>query len=263
MHYYQFNIGDYLKQTAHLTPMEDICYRRLLDMYYETESRIPTETDWVSRRLRLGSDLVMSVLKEFFFLTENGWENARCEADIAAYKAKANTAKTNGKLGGRPKKTQLVILANQSETESKANQEPLTINQEPFMSTTGVVDNKARAKKFDAMTHLMDLGVSRQVADDWIAHRKTKRASITETSIKGIEREAGKAGISLEQALSECCQRGWQGFKAEWMAQAGGQKPAMTQHQLNQQAIARSIGLIPKNSPDPFFGRTFEAEAML
>lgn len=132
MNYYSFHIGDYLKQTAHLTPLEDICYRRLIDMYYETEQPIPTETNRVSRRLRLDTELVNSVLQEFFFHTENGWINARCDAEIEAYRTKADTARLNGKLGGRPKKTQSVILANPAETGSKANQEPITNNQEPL-----------------------------------------------------------------------------------------------------------------------------------
>ena len=131
VNYYNFHIGDYIKQTVHLTPMEDICYRRLLDMYYETEQPIPTETDRVSRRLRLDTELVDSVLKEFFEYTENGWVNARCDAEISAYHVKADAARSNGKLGGRPNKTQSVILANPAETGSKANQEPITNNQEP------------------------------------------------------------------------------------------------------------------------------------
>jgi uncharacterized protein YdaU (DUF1376 family) len=129
MNFYQFHIGDYIKQTVHLTPMEDICYRRLLDMYYETEQPIPTETDRVSRRLRLDTELVDSVLKEFFTLTERGWENARCEGEINAYHVKADTARSNGKLGGRPKKTKSVSDRNPAESGSKANHEPLTINQ--------------------------------------------------------------------------------------------------------------------------------------
>ncbi|MFV2611664.1 hypothetical protein ACNIUV_28445, partial [Escherichia coli] len=28
--------------------------------------------------------------------------------------------------------------------------------------------------------------------------------------------EATKAGITLEAALIECCERGWVGFKADW-----------------------------------------------
>lgn len=58
--------------------------------------------------------------------------------------------------------------------------------------------------------------VSEQVWEDFSALRTKRRAPITETALKGIQREAEKAGITLEEALSTCCERGWQGFKAEW-----------------------------------------------
>lgn len=58
--------------------------------------------------------------------------------------------------------------------------------------------------------------VSEQVWNDFAALRTKRRAPITETALKGIQREAEKAGITLEAALSTCCERGWQGFKAEW-----------------------------------------------
>lgn len=58
--------------------------------------------------------------------------------------------------------------------------------------------------------------VSEQVWEDFSALRTKRRAPITETALRGIQREAEKAGISLEAALSTCCERGWQGFKADW-----------------------------------------------
>lgn len=58
--------------------------------------------------------------------------------------------------------------------------------------------------------------VSEQVWEDFSALRTKRRAPITETALRGIQREAEKAGISLEAALSTCCERGWQGFKASW-----------------------------------------------
>lgn len=58
--------------------------------------------------------------------------------------------------------------------------------------------------------------VSEQIWNDFTALRTKRRAPITETALKGIQREAEKAGITLEAALSTCCERGWQGFKAEW-----------------------------------------------
>ena len=121
MNYYPFHPGDYLRDTAHLEPLEDLAYRRLLDLYYQSEAPIPRETQLVSRRLRLGSDVIQMVLNEFFICTENGYIHKRCDAEIANYNARKAVAQCNGKLGGRPKKTHSVILANPEETQSKAN----------------------------------------------------------------------------------------------------------------------------------------------
>ena len=60
-------------------------------------------------------------------------------------------------------------------------------------------------------------GVDPQVASDFIALRHKLRAPITQTAMAGIQREADKAGITLNSALALCCERGWRGFKAEWV----------------------------------------------
>jgi hypothetical protein len=59
-------------------------------------------------------------------------------------------------------------------------------------------------------------GVSASVWRDFLAVRKAKRAPITEIAMHGIIREAGKAGITLEQAMTVCIERSWQGFRADW-----------------------------------------------
>jgi hypothetical protein len=61
-------------------------------------------------------------------------------------------------------------------------------------------------------------GVSQSVWDDFKILRKAKKAPITQRAIDGLIAEANKAGWTLEQALTECCMRGWQAFKAEWVA---------------------------------------------
>lgn len=59
--------------------------------------------------------------------------------------------------------------------------------------------------------------VDAQVWADFLSIRKAKKAPLTQTALKGIEREAKKAGWSLEKAISECVTRGWQSFKADWV----------------------------------------------
>jgi len=60
-------------------------------------------------------------------------------------------------------------------------------------------------------------GVSDQVWNDFIALRKAKRAPLSATALASIAKEAEKAAMHIEEALTECVTRGWQGFKAEWM----------------------------------------------
>jgi uncharacterized protein YdaU (DUF1376 family) len=84
MHYYQFNISDYMSHTRHLTPIEDICYRRLLDWQYLHEKPVPADLKAICRLLMLRDyqEDVEQVLNEFFILTEEGWINQRAFEEI-------------------------------------------------------------------------------------------------------------------------------------------------------------------------------------
>jgi hypothetical protein len=81
------------------------------------------------------------------------------------------------------------------------------------ISTTTVVD-KAKGKR--AAIEKPD-GVEEKVWDSFKVLRKTKRAPITQLAMDGIAREARLAGIDLNQALTLCCERSWQGFEAKWV----------------------------------------------
>ena len=61
-------------------------------------------------------------------------------------------------------------------------------------------------------------GVSLDTWQDFKNLRKVKKAPITERVIEQLKAEADKAGYSLEAALLECVTRGWQAFKADWVA---------------------------------------------
>ena len=60
-------------------------------------------------------------------------------------------------------------------------------------------------------------GVSQQVWDSFVKQRKIKKAQVTALVIDGIQKEADKAGWTLEMALNEVVVRNWQSFKAEWV----------------------------------------------
>lgn len=139
MHYFNFNIGDWIKNTSHLEPEEEFIYFKLILEYYNTESPLDLDVNKLARKIKMKKkvELIKEILDEFFLETENGWENNRCEEELSAYKSKAENARNNGKKGGRPKansnpeKTQSVILANPEESKSKTNHKPITNNHKP------------------------------------------------------------------------------------------------------------------------------------
>jgi uncharacterized protein YdaU (DUF1376 family) len=193
MHYYKFNIADWHLATSHLSLEEEAVYFKLINYYYDSEQCIPKETDSVIRRLRLGSvrDIVGIVLQEFFVLQDDGWHHLRCDDEILKYHHKAEVNQRIGKLGGRPKKTQTVSVGIPEIT--------LTTNHKPITNI-----------------HTPE-GVSESIFKDYLEVRKTKKAKWTDTALKGLQREAGKANISLEKAMQICCERNWVGIKAEWV----------------------------------------------
>ena len=136
MNYYNFHIGDYISHTIHLSLEEDLAYRRLLDMYYDTELPIPNNIPLVSRKLRISAEVVKTVLDEFFELTDEGFKNFRADNEIAEYHRFIEKQKANGSKGGRPKKSQRKPTANPTQSQKKPNQEPITINQEPIKERT-------------------------------------------------------------------------------------------------------------------------------
>jgi len=221
MNYYQFHIGDYRRDTAHLSLLEHGVYRQLLDWYYLSEEPISEETQVVLRRLCARTEAefeaIKTVLNEFFY-RDSGWHHKRCDYEIKAYQVNCQKNKLNGKLGGRPKKTQSVFLGFEKETQKKPkqkatnNQEPITNNHKPIEKEKIIKKEKVASAQIPKPPD-----VDETVWNDFLQMRKAKQAPVTETAIRGIEREASKAGINLQDALQTCCAQGWRGFKAEWV----------------------------------------------
>ena len=122
VNYYPHHIGDYLKDTVHLSMLEDAAYRRMLDIYYSSEKPLPLDLGWLCRLVRAFSPeeraAVEFVRNQFFEKYEDGWRNQRADKEIKLSYKRAKVARANGKMGGRPK-TRPVFggLANETQTK--------------------------------------------------------------------------------------------------------------------------------------------------
>lgn len=87
MNYYERHIGDYLKDTAHLTLLEHGVYTRLLDVYYTREGPIPTKeaARLIGARDKDERAALQMVLGEFFTESPEGWRQKRCDEEISRF----------------------------------------------------------------------------------------------------------------------------------------------------------------------------------
>lgn len=230
MHYYKRNLGDYAKKAGRLTMLQHGAYTLLIDSCYDREV-FPTleqaiEWTWASTEAEV--EAVKFVLTRFFTLDKTGqYVQDRILEELLQYHKNADTNKRiadEREAKRREKRTNRV----QNVNEAPPNQEPITTNHKPIKTIQA--------------PH----GVSSDVWDSFVAQRKASRAVITETVIKSIQREANKAGWTLEQALAECAARGWRGFKADWVIEKSNLTKTGQMNQTVMSGLTR--GLLGGNS---------------
>jgi uncharacterized protein YdaU (DUF1376 family) len=126
MHYYQFNIGDYQSHTSHLSEIEDLAFRRMLDWCYLHEKPLPLDVDEISRqiRMRTHSESIAIVLREYFERTEVGWINVRAIQEMLKVGEKSEKASASAKA--RWGKKDANALPTQSEGNATHNTLPKT-----------------------------------------------------------------------------------------------------------------------------------------
>ena len=118
------------------------------------------------------------------------------------------------------------------------------------------VDNKKSTKsgKITAEMLVSEHGVSEQVANDWAAMRRSKKAPISDTVIKGLVREAKKANLTLDNVLQICVERNWQGFQASWLLREVNDMKQQIERSQHRRSVAeqfaelrRKHGLTPNH----------------
>jgi len=83
----------------------------------------------------------------------------------------------------------------------------------------------SRTVKSNRQTRALDLSSwpsapSPQVLADWLAMRKKKRADVSETVIAGMAKQlrlAAEKGWTVDECLTRCVVRNWQGLEADWL----------------------------------------------
>lgn len=95
MNYIELHLGDYAKDTRHLSLLEHGVYMMLLQIYYGDECPIDDAKKYrlVSARTEEEREAVDTILSEFFTLIDGKWVNARAERELEAYRQRSESAR--------------------------------------------------------------------------------------------------------------------------------------------------------------------------
>ena len=219
-----------------LSPTEKGIYIDLLSFYYSVERPITKEECRRIARAYTDEDAqaMQYVLQTHFIEDGEVYRHEKCEKVIADAKAliekKRKASQTRWNKARSESRTNFVeqnsfnkdSLEHSDEDASGNANGMLTINHKPINISTDVdIKEKYKKEKEKPKSKRTKLAeqppiVTDQTWNDFQAVRKAKHAPLTVTALNGIVKQAEEAGITLEEALKVCCERGWQSFKEEW-----------------------------------------------
>ena len=214
MFYFKFHIGDYRRETSHLTLLEHGVYMSLMSTYYASEQPLPKDERQLLRlagaRTEEEKQAVIDVVNEFFIPTETHWVHSRIDFELREYQSKADVNRKNGKKGGRPKKNSpqkpnenpsgYDSLENKTQTDSetKPNENPdETLTHKPINPLTNKTINNKSSNNDDLVV---------QVFTYWqkvFNKNRTKLDAKRKSKIKARLAD-GRTLIEIQTAIDNC-----------------------------------------------------------
>lgn len=171
VNYYKRHLGDFARDTAHLSQGQIGAYCMLLDWYYATEKPLPTDPLEIYRITKAKTpEEKKNTAKARTFFDECG-RHKRCDEEITAYNIKAARNRQIGKMGGRPGnpngynlETQTVISGNPQGT--------LATSHKPLKE-------QEQKKKQPQAAFVIPDWIRAEVWEGFAEMRKRKRAPLT------------------------------------------------------------------------------------
>lgn len=223
MNFYPFHIGDYISHTSHLTDEEDLAYRRMIDLYYMGEMPFPNDSAWIARRVKSNPAIVLTLLNEYFELSEDGnWHNTRADREIAKYQF----VKESGKKGAEKR------WSNREEKPSQS-----TPNTPPIATPLATKTITKTITNTNNKTIPTPEGVSCDLWNDFLIYRKRLKAPVSERVLARLVKESELAKMPLDQVLETIIFKGWRSFEASWVqqiAQKASEMPLGTDQQIEE-----------------------------
>lgn len=106
----------------------------------------------------------------------------------------------------------------EADTKTVSTSDTKTVSESDTGKEQATEQATEQANKYNAKVHLAEHGVDEQLYKDFMAGRKAKRAGeLTKTAVDKIIKQAGLAGWTVKDAITESAARSWISFDAGWV----------------------------------------------
>ncbi len=188
MHKYWWHVGDYRKDTGHLSYEEHGMYRWLIDQCFEQETPLTTDIRTLMRKMRLTSDqkdTLETLLEEFFVLTPDGWVHDRVSRELSKAYDKSDKARASAEARWAKKgknanamRTHSDGKGSASNSQSEGNATPVPHNPStPERSAEKRTASNGRMKRPTAkevQEYLDSVGETRFTGEQFVASYEAK-----------------------------------------------------------------------------------------
>lgn len=127
-----------------------------------------------------------------------------------------NQIKQRSEAGKRSAEIRATKINERSNPLNETVRNP-TVSDSVNVNDTVINNNKPTVNpNFSFFNSFIDLGVEKQIINDWLAVRKTKKLTNTKTAYKNLLIEFKKCGKPIPVIIEKCVTESWGGFKASW-----------------------------------------------
>ncbi len=223
-------------------------YWCIVEMLYEEGGYLPlSEYERITFELRCPNELITHLINDSELFDNDGemfWSNTAIER-LEMRASKSQKARESIEHRWSKKRNTNVSKTNNERNTSKGKESENESKEKecidtPLSPAIAPTPSPAKPPKFDFKAELIKIGVSEQVAADFIAVRRDKKATNTVTAFNAIHREILKANKPADTCIGYAVERGWKGFKSEWMDNA---ETPLNNNQQKQPSMAESWGL--------------------
>lgn len=214
-----FYPNDFLGGTLGMSREEKGAYIDLMLLQF---NRGHMTKDMIGQMFGHDTERLWNVLRSKFKEDENGcFFNERLEQEQNKRKSYSESRRKNVKgINQHTKNSQQNVghMTTHMENENRnRNIDSNLYNEDIKQGAVKTEPKKKLKQKFDFKTELINLGVDKKIAEDWLFVRKQKKAANTETAFNAIKKQIEISGLTANDCIKIAVEKSWSGFNAEWV----------------------------------------------